>query len=139
MEQGAAIQALALGKSGLFCQIWKKKNSVCGNHLCFPAVPVLLSASLQPRSVQLKLEVIISLVSLSLLITPQFSCLHTSFFLEHPWQDRDLQPLTLPSLSQKHFLNNCALSPQDLLSQKDLLLTFLDSRSHYPDACTLSP
>lgn len=58
MEQGAPIQTLALGKRSIFCQIWKKKNSVCGNHFCFPTVAVLLSASLQPRSVQLKLEVI---------------------------------------------------------------------------------
>lgn len=57
MEQGAPIQTLALGKRSIFGQIWKKENSACGNHLCFPAVAAL-SASLQPRSVQLKLEVI---------------------------------------------------------------------------------
>lgn len=28
MEQGALIQTLALGKRSIFCQIWKKKNSV---------------------------------------------------------------------------------------------------------------
>lgn len=52
------FRLLHLVKEAFFCQIWKKKNSVCGNHFCFPTVAVLLSASLQPRSVQLKLEVI---------------------------------------------------------------------------------
>lgn len=58
MVQGAPIQTLVLGKISIFCQIWKKGNSISGNHLCFPTVAVLLPDSLQPRSVQLKLEVI---------------------------------------------------------------------------------